>query len=67
MKKYKVVFIKVVRVLGPEQQIVHLAEQVFQSESDKMRIITPDGYGILSVTEYLPDVIIEKDEKETIS
>ena len=63
MKKYKVVFIKSAKVIGPANNIIQLAEQIIESETDKLKISIPDGYGIVSVTEYLTDQKINSDDK----
>lgn len=64
MKRYKVTFIKVTKVIGTGQsQLLYLAEQTYLSDTDKFKIDCPEGYQVASVTEYLPDHIIKSDKK----
>lgn len=57
MKRYKVTFIKMTKVLAPGQsQLIYLAEQIYYSENPVFDIQVPTGFQVGSVTEYLPDV-----------
>lgn len=59
MKQFKVVFIKIQKVIPQQNSPVLLAEQLFTTESDKVDIPVPFGFQIMSVTELLPDKFLK--------
>lgn len=62
MHKFKVTFIKVPVLTGikaPNQ----LIEQIYFTDTEKIDIRVPVGYGIAAVTEYLPDINQEKEKQ----
>jgi len=59
MKKFKVTFIKVQKVITGQNTPVVLAEQIIYSESDKITIPVPMDYSIMSVTEFLPEITLK--------
>lgn len=65
MKRYKVTFIKTVKIFGTGQsQIMYLAEQIYLSDSITFNIDVPQGYQVMNVMEYLPDKVITPDKKK---
>lgn len=65
MKKIRVTFIKVPKI-QMKNQLTELAEQIIQYEGPEITIKVPDNYAILTVTEFLPDVIIKDAQQLTI-
>jgi len=59
MKKIRITFIKVPKIIQ-KNAVTELAEQVIQYEGSEISLPVPDGYAILTVTEYLPDLIMKQ-------
>lgn len=56
MIKFKVTFGKASKVMIPgTPSILQLAEQNYFVEDDKLDIQVPNGYTVMTITEYLPD------------
>lgn len=66
MRHFKATYGKVTKVLGLTSQVTQLAEQNYYTESEEVKVNIPDGYVLLVLTEYLPDVR-QKDEKKILN
>lgn len=56
MKKFRVVFIKVQKILANQNQPVMFLEQTYLTGNKDVQINVPEGFAVFSVTELLPDV-----------
>lgn len=65
MKKFKVTFIKIQKVIAQQNNVMILAEQIIESESETITIPVPVGFQILTVTELLPDVTLKINGSKT--
>jgi hypothetical protein len=65
MKKFKCTYIKVEKILGPQQGPTQFIEQNIITDQDGIVVVTPKGYGLISIIEYLPDLDQSQDEKIT--
>jgi hypothetical protein len=63
MKKFKVVFIKVEKVVTAKTGPVQFAEQEITTDDEKLTVVPPIGYIIMSVTEILDHKYISIHQK----
>jgi hypothetical protein len=56
MKRFKVQFLKIETIKTVKQGPTMIAEQEYTTDSEKIDIIIPQGYGIIAITEFLPAI-----------
>jgi hypothetical protein len=56
MKKIRVTFIKIQKVYAAQTSPTILSEQTYITDNNNCQINIPEGFGVLSVCELLPDV-----------
>jgi hypothetical protein len=63
MNKFEVIFAKINRIaVNQPGQPPQLAKQILITDKPDIKIPVPDGYGILTITQLLPELIILSDE-----
>lgn len=65
MRKFKVLFMKPVKIMGLQQPIMTFAEQLYHSDTDTFKINVLQDFQLVSITELLPDKIIKHETKAT--
>jgi hypothetical protein len=60
MKTFKVVFLKIKKVIPMQNQPVQMAEQTITTDESEVNVIIPEGYQIMTVCEILEPVTIIK-------
>lgn len=65
MKKFEAIFIKKAVVLGPGNTVIQTIKQTFFTDQQKVNVPIPDGFQLMSLTEYLPDINLDENDKET--
>jgi hypothetical protein len=63
MKRFKAIFIKKAAIATMKQEPLQILEQEYITDQDGITLITPSGYALVSITEYLPLVNQCKNEK----
>jgi hypothetical protein len=63
MKKFKCTYIKVEKILGPQKGPAQFIEQEIITDQDGIVVVTPKGYGLISIVEYLPLLDQRQDAK----
>jgi hypothetical protein len=66
MIKIEAMFMKTVKVLRPVSQIMSFAKQIIYSETNQVNIPVPEGFTLVQITEFLPDLTIKDDEKKIL-
>jgi hypothetical protein len=64
MKHFKVIYGRVAKILGPNSQLLQLAEQNIYTETDNLELKPPEGYAVINIIEYLKDVKIKAHVKK---
>ena len=67
MKHFKVVLIKIEKIVGCQPAPAQLIEQEYYTNKDFVNIQIPPGYGVISCTEILKTIYQYKDEKKISS
>lgn len=64
MKHFKVIYGRVAKILGPNSQLLQLAEQNIYTYKDNLEIKPPEGYAVINIIEFLPDIKIKAHAKK---
>jgi len=56
MKKFKCTYIKVEKILGPQKGPSQFIEQEIVTDQDGIVVVTPKGYALIAIVEFLPQL-----------
>jgi hypothetical protein len=64
LKKFKCTYVKVEKILGPKQGPAQFIEQEIVTDQDGIVFVTPKGYVLVSIVEYLEPLNQCQNEKK---
>lgn len=56
MQKFKVTLVKVDKIIGPKVGPMQFIEQNYKTDKPGITIIVPDGYTVVSIIQFLPEI-----------